>query len=150
MESVARGLAVYLFLLVVFRIAGKRTLAQATNFELVVLLIISETTQQAMIGHDDSLTNAFLLIVTLLGASVALSLLQERFPLVQRVVEGAPVVLIEDGHLQWDRLRATRVGVDEILAAGRERHGLERLDQIRYAVLEVGGGISIIPGEPGG
>ncbi len=145
MDSVIRALVVYLFLLVVFRIAGKRTLAETSNFELVVLLIISETTQQAMIDSDHSMTNAALVIITLLGISIALSLLKERFPKVERVLEGTSVVLIENGHLQWDRMKATRVGTDEILQVARKDHGLERLDQIKYAILEVGGGISIVP-----
>jgi uncharacterized membrane protein YcaP (DUF421 family) len=145
MDSVIRALAVYLFLLVVFRIAGKRTLAETSNFELVVLLIISETTQQAMIDSDHSMTNAALVIITLLGISIALSLLKERFPKVERVLEGTSVVLIENGHLQWDRMKATRVGTDEILQVARKDHGLERLDQIKYAILETGGGISIVP-----
>ncbi len=145
MDSVIRALVVYLFLLVVFRIAGKRTLAETSNFELVVLLIISETTQQAMIDSDHSMTNAALVIITLLGISIALSLLKERFPKVERVLEGTSVVLIENGHLQWDRLKATRVGTDEILQTARKDHGLERLDQIKYAILEAGGGISIVP-----
>lgn len=145
MDSVIRALVVYVFLLIVFRIAGKRTLAEASNFELVVLLIISETTQQAMIDSDHSMTNAALVIITLLGASIGLTLLKERFPSVERLLEGSAVVLIENGHLQWDRLRATRVGTDEILKVARKDHGLERLDQVKYAVLEAGGGISIIP-----
>ncbi len=145
MDSVIRALVVYVFLLVVFRIAGKRTLAETSNFELVVLLIISETTQQAMIDSDHSMTNAALVIITLLGISIGLSLLKERFPKVERVLEGTSVVLMENGHLQWDRLKATRVGTDEILQAARKDHGLERLDQIKYAILEAGGGISIVP-----
>ncbi len=145
MDSVIRALVVYVFLLVVFRIAGKRTLAETSNFELVVLLIISETTQQAMIDSDHSMTNAALVIITLLGISIGLSLLKERFPKLERVLEGTSVVLMENGHLQWDRLKATRVGTDEILQAARKDHGLERLDQIKYAILEAGGGISIVP-----
>ena len=145
MESVIRGVVVYLFLLLVLRIAGKRTLAETSNFELVVLLIISETTQQAMIDSDHSMTNAALVIITLLGTSIALALIKERYPAVERVLGGSAVVLIENGHLQWDRLKATRIGPDEILKAARMNHGLERLEQIKYAILEAGGGISIIP-----
>ncbi|MFX4689755.1 hypothetical protein ABTB16_20325, partial [Acinetobacter baumannii] len=70
MDSVLRALVVYAFLLIVFRIAGKRTLAQATNFELVLLLIISETVQEALVDQDHSVTNAFLLVVTLVGTSL--------------------------------------------------------------------------------
>ena len=145
MDTVIRGLAVYFFLLLVFRLAGKRTLAETSNFELVVLLIISETTQQAMTNNDHSMTNAFLLIITLLGASIGMSWLKLKFPAVERWAEGTPVVLIEDGRLHHDRMRAARVGEDEILAAARQTHGLERMDQVKHAVLETGGAISIIP-----
>jgi uncharacterized membrane protein YcaP (DUF421 family) len=84
-------------------------------------------------------------IITLLGTSIALALIKERYPAVERVLGGSAVVLIENGHLQWDRLKATRIGPDEILKAARMNHGLERLEQIKYAILEAGGGISIIP-----
>ena len=147
MESIIRGLVVYFFLLVVLRIAGKRTLSETSTFEFVVLLIISETTQQALVDSDNSMTNAGLVIITLLGATVALSALKDRFPAVDRFITGSSVVLIENGHPQWDRMRSTRVGADDVLAAARDKHGLERLEQIKYAILEAGGGISIVPRE---
>ena len=78
MESVIRAAAVYLFLLLVFRLAGQRTLAQITTFDLVLLLIISEAIQQALIGNDNSMTNAALVVLTLAGLNVALSILKQR------------------------------------------------------------------------
>jgi uncharacterized membrane protein YcaP (DUF421 family) len=149
MDTVLRGLAIYLVLLVVFRIAGRRTLAQATTFDLVVLLIVSETTQNAMIGDDHSVTNAVLLIATLVGASVLLSALKLRFPRLDRLLEGRPVLLVEDGRPRRDRMRAARVEDEDILAAARRLHGLTRMDQVRHAVLEVEGQISIIPAAAG-
>lgn len=145
MDTVFRSLAVYLFLILVFRLAGKRTLAETSTFDLVVLLIISETVQEAMIDRDTSLTNAFVAIGTLMGASVTLSWLKVRYPRLERWAEGTPVLLVENGRPHTARMRAARVGKDEILAAARLSHGLERMDQIRHAVLEVEGGISIIP-----
>ena len=67
MDAIVRGLMVYLFLLILFRIAGRRTLGKITNFDFVLLLIISEATQNAMIGNDYSVTNGFLVILTLVG-----------------------------------------------------------------------------------
>ena len=90
MESVLRGLIVYLFLLVVFRISGKRTLSQTTTFDLVLLLIISETTQQAMVDSDHSITNGFLLIATLVGTSILLGVLKQKFPKLDLLLEGQP------------------------------------------------------------
>ena len=135
MESVLRGLVVYGFLLLIFRIAGKRTLSENTNFDLVLLLIISETTQQAMVDHDHSITNGFLLIMTLVGASIGLSLLKQRFPALEQWLEGTPLVIVEDGKVLRDRMDKTRVEEADILEAARSLQGLERLEQIKYAVV---------------
>jgi len=145
MESIARGLIVYAFLLVIFRIAGKRTLAESTNFELVMLLIISETTQQAMVDGDHSLTNSVLLVITLVGTSLVFSILKSRFKAVERLLDGAPLVLVEDGKMLKDRMLHERIDEDDILEAGRQVQGIERIDQIKHAVLERSGQISIIP-----
>ena len=147
MESVIRGLVVYVFLLLIFRIAGKRTLSENTNFDLVLLLIVSETTQQAMVDNDHSITNGFLLIMTLIGASVGLSLLKQRFPALEQWLEGTPLVIIENGKVLQDRMDKTRVDEADILEAARSLRGLERLDQIKYAVVERNGNITIVPAE---
>ena len=145
MDSVIRGLIVYFFLLMVFRISGKRTLAQSTNFELVLLLIISETTQQAMVDNDHSITNGFLLILTLVGTSIVLSLLKQRFPTLDKWLDGSPFVIIENGKMLKDRMQKARVDEADILEAARGLQGLERLDQIKYAIVERSGEITIVP-----
>lgn len=145
MESVVRGLAIYFIVWLIFRIAGKRSLAEITTFDFVLVLIIAETTQQAMLGPDYSITNALLLIVTLVGADIALSLAKQRSKLIEKILDGVPVVIMEDGKLHKDRMDKARVDEEDILNAARELRGLERLDQIRYAVLERSGGISVVP-----
>jgi uncharacterized membrane protein YcaP (DUF421 family) len=145
MESVIRAAAVYLFLLLVFRLSGQRTLAQITTFDLVLLLIISEAIQQALIGNDNSMINAALVVLTLAGLNVCLSLLKQRSRTVEKVLEDVPLVLVAEGRVLKERMDKVRVDEDDILEAARERHGLERLDQIRFAVLERSGDISIIP-----
>jgi uncharacterized membrane protein YcaP (DUF421 family) len=145
MDSVLRALAVYVFLLVIFRVAGKRTMAQVTVFDFVLLLIISEATQQAMIGQDFSITNAILVITTLIGAERGLTWIQRRFQTVDRLLDGLPLVLVQDGKPFEDRLKQERIDISEILAAARQTQGLARMDQIKYAVLEQTGGISIVP-----
>jgi uncharacterized membrane protein YcaP (DUF421 family) len=144
-DSVLRALAVYVFLLVIFRVAGKRTMAQVTVFDFVLLLIISEATQQAMIGQDFSITNAMLVITTLIAAERGLTWVQARYKKIDKLLDGLPLVLVEDGKPFEDRLRQERVGEDDILAAARQTQGLARMDQIKYAVLEQTGGISIVP-----
>lgn len=150
MESIYRAVVVYLFMLVIFRISGKRSLAQITSFDFVLLLIIGESVQQALLGKDFSITNAFLIVVTLIGMDIVISLLTVRSKRLDKLIDSVPVLLIEDGTLHEDRLQKARVEIGDILAAGRSLQGIERLDQIKYAVLERSGGISIIPKEGAG
>src|SRR5512141_3158944 len=98
MDAIVRGLAVYLFLLILFRIAGRRTLGNITNFDFVLLLIISEATQNAMIGNDYSVTNGFLVILTLVGLDIVFSFMKQRFPAMERYVDGLPLVLVDQGR----------------------------------------------------
>ena len=145
MDSVLRAAAIYLFLLVLFRIAGKRTLSEATTFDFLLLLIIGEATQQALLGEDFSLTNAFLVILTLIGIDIAMSWWEQRWPRLGKWLEGVPLVIVDHGQPLRERMQRVRVNEEEILTAARERQGLSRMDQIQYAVLERSGGISIIP-----
>jgi uncharacterized membrane protein YcaP (DUF421 family) len=147
MDSIVRGLVVYGFLIVLFRIAGKRTLQQLTTFDLVLLLIISEATQQALLDDDNSMTNGFLVVITLVGLDILLSLVKQRWGAVEKALDGTPMIILEDGRPLEERMDKARVDISDILTAARERLGLERLEQIKYAVLERGGGISIIPRE---
>ena len=145
MDAILRGLVMYGFLLVLFRIAGRRTLGQMTNFDFVLLLIISEATQNAMIGNDYSMTNGILVILTLVGIDIFLSLVKQRFPMMERHLEGLPLVLVDEGRPLKDLMYRARVDEHDILSSAREKHGLERMEQIKYAVLETNGGISIVP-----
>lgn len=147
MEAIIRALAVYVFLFLVFRIAGKRSLAEITTFEFVLLLVIGEATQQAIIGNDFSVTNAYLLILTLVSISIGTSLLEVRSKRFQQWTEGMPTLLIQNGKMQNDVMKRARVDEEDILQAARELRGLERMDQIKHAVLEKSGGISIVPKE---
>jgi len=145
MDSVLHAAAIYGFLLLIFRVTGKRSLAQITVFDFVLLLIIGEATQQALLGNDFSIINACLVIATLVTIDLVLSFVKERWPALDPVLDGTPVVVVEHGRLLHDRADKERIDISDVLAAARERHGLERLDQIKYAVLERSGGISIIP-----
>jgi len=145
MDSVLRGAVTYIFVWLIFRIAGKRSLSEITTFDFVLLLIISETTQSALADNDNSLTNSLLLIVTMMGMDVGLSLLKQRSPRIDKFFDGAPLIIVEDGRLMKHRMDKSRVDEGDVLSAARELQGLERLDQIKYAVLERNGGITIIP-----
>jgi len=145
MDAILRAAIIYVILMVIFRIAGKRSLAQITTFDFVLLLIISEATQQAMLGDDFSVTNATLVIITLIGLDIGLSLLQQRLPFLGKWLDDVPLVIVDDGKVLHDRLKKVRIDESDILHAARELQGLERMDQVKYAVLERGGGISIVP-----
>ncbi|MEF2278047.1 YetF domain-containing protein [Deinococcus sp. YIM 134068] len=145
MDAVIRGVVIYLVLTVIFRIAGKRALSQITTFDLVLLLIISETTQQALIGEDYSVTAALLLILTLVGVDIAFALWKQRSPSLDRLIDSVPVLIVENGQPLKDRMDRAQVDENDVLSAARMLQGLERLDQIKYAILERDGNISIIP-----
>jgi uncharacterized membrane protein YcaP (DUF421 family) len=149
MDSVLRGGAIYITLLILFRFLGKRSLAQITTFDFVLLLIISEATQQAMLGEDNSFTNGVIIIVTLMLMDVLLSLIKQRFQTVDKIIEGVPTILVENGQVIEECMKRSRVDVEDILESARELQGLERMEQIKYAVLERSGKISIIPIEGG-
>ena len=145
MDSVIRGAIIYFIMLVIIRISGRRTMAQATPFDFVLLLIVAETTQQALLGDDFSMTNALVLIVTLFGIDIALSYVKRWFPRVAMVMDGKPTLIVSNGEIDQRALSKARIDVADILQAARSQHGLERMDQVKHAVLESDSGISIIP-----
>lgn len=147
MNPVLRGILIYCFLLLILRIMGKRSLADTTTFDLVVLLIISEVTQQAMVNSDNSLTAAAILITTLLGMDLLLTLLKSAFKMFEKVVEGLPLIIVDHGKPLKERMDKTKVDESDVMQAARTSMGLERMDQVKYAVLEKDGSISIIPFE---
>lgn len=147
MDSVIRAIIVYGFLLVVFRIAGKRTLSQSNTFDLVLLLIISETVQEALVDQDNSLTHAGLLVLTLVGMSVLLQALKQFSPKFDRVMEGMPVILMENGTFFRDRMKSVGVDEGDMLDAARALEGVESLGEVKYVVIEKNGELTIIKKE---
>ena len=145
MDAVLRAAAVFVFLTIVFRIAGRRTLMEMTTFDFILLLILSEATQNAMIGNDYSVTNGVLVILTLVGVDILFSLIKQRFPTVETWLDGKPMVVVSKGRPIKDLMARARIDEDDVLQAARERQGLARMDDIDYAVLEISGGISVIP-----
>jgi uncharacterized membrane protein YcaP (DUF421 family) len=148
MESVLRAAALYLVLLLMFRVTGRRSLRETTPFDLVLLLVVGEATQQALLGEDFSMVNALVVIATLLAIDVGFSLLKQRSALAERVLDGVPTILVADGKPVEDRLARARIDLGDILQAARERQGITTLEEIRWAVLEADGMITIIPRRP--
>jgi uncharacterized membrane protein YcaP (DUF421 family) len=145
MNAVLRPLLIYLLLLLVFRLTGKRSIGEITTFDFILLLVVSEAVSSALLAQDHSITAALIAVVTLVGLDILLSLAKQKWQWLDRALEDVPVVLYRDGKLQQERLVKERITVDDILESARLYHGIDRMDQIQMAVLERRGVISIIP-----
>ncbi len=147
MNPVFRAVVMFVVLWVVFRIGGRRTLAEITTFDFILLLVIGDAAQNALVGDDFAITTAALVIVTLLLLDVGIGRLSLRSERLRHVFDSAPVIVIDNGTVLDRVLRREGVDLEEVLAAARDRHGLERLDEIKYAIVERHGGISVVPKE---
>jgi uncharacterized membrane protein YcaP (DUF421 family) len=148
-EKIFRAAAIYGFLLLAFRLTGKRQIGQLTPFDLVVLLVISNIVQNAMIGNDNSLGGGLIGATTILVLNWGVVEVTFRFKRVRRLLEARPTVLIHDGRILHDRLKAERITMDDLEAALR-RGGIADPARVRFAVLEESGGISVVPYSEGG
>jgi uncharacterized membrane protein YcaP (DUF421 family) len=144
MDTVVRVVVVYLALVLGMRVIGKREFGQLTPLELVSLLLIPELVSQATVGEDYSVVNGLIAVFTLLSLVFITSALMHLSPKMEAAVSGHPAVLVARGRLLEEVLNRERISPDEIFAAMR-RAGLERLEQVRWAVLEGDGRISLVP-----
>jgi uncharacterized membrane protein YcaP (DUF421 family) len=144
-QIVAKTASIYLLLLVIFRIAGRRSLAETTTFDLVLLLIIGETTQQAMVGEDDTVPSAAIAIVSLVSLDMAIGYLKKFSPTFDLLLEGRPVLLVREGKVQHSAMRANSLDEGDLMEAARLSQGLEDMEDVRQATLERDGKISIVP-----
>jgi uncharacterized membrane protein YcaP (DUF421 family) len=149
METVVRIILIYVFLMVALRLMGKREFGELAPFDFVVLLLIPEMFSQAMVREDFSLTNALIAVSTLLSLVFMTSLLNYRFPRFGKVVAGEPAVLVRHGCLVAKTLDRERVAPGEVLDA-MHAAGLHRMEEVRWAILETDGRITVIPWEPAG
>ncbi|MDD5543831.1 MAG: DUF421 domain-containing protein [Acidobacteriia bacterium] len=142
-DLIVRAVIVYVVLLIGIRLTGKREVGQMTPFDLVLLLLISNAVQNAMIGPYNGLTAGLIAAMTLLIVNMGLSRMVFRSKKWRRRIEGSATLLIYDGVLNKDGLRREGVTEEELKAALRE-HGIEKFQQVHLAVLEVDGNISVI------
>lgn len=143
-EKALRSLVVYLFLLLAFRVTGKRQVGELTPFDLIVLLIISNVVQNATIGPDDSLGGGLIGATVIFLINYIVAEITFRSRRVRRLLEAAPTLLVHNGRILHKNLTSERVTLDELHAALR-RNGVAAVEQVRAAVLEENGGISVIP-----
>ena len=146
-EKVLRPVVVYAFLIIGLRLAGKRELAQLNPFDLVVLLTISNTVQNAIIGDDNTVVGGLIGATTLLTINYVVVRFLFDHEQLDRLVEGDPDVLMTDGKIRDDRLRAELITHHELEAAAHKQ-GFASLEEIDRAILDPGGGISFFPKKP--
>ena len=147
-EKILRPIVVYVFLIVGLRLAGRRELAQLNPFDLVVLLTISNTVQNAIIGEDNSITGGIIGAATLLIVNYGVVKFLYTHEKVDRLIEGDQCVLIENGVLNADRLKLELITRSELETAAHKQ-GFGSLDEIDRAVLDPGGGMSFSAKKPG-
>ena len=146
-EKVLRAVIVYFFLVVGLRLAGKRELAQLNPFDLVVLLTLSNTVQNAIIGDDNSVVGGIVGATTLLVVNYLVVRFLYSHERLDRLVEGDADVLMEDGKVRFDRLEKELITLPE-LASAAHKQGFASLDEVDRAVLEPGGTISFFGRKP--
>lgn len=144
MEVILRAAAGYFLLLGMVRLVGRRTASQLAPFDLVVLFIFGGIGITAIIGEDHSMVAAFTALATIGLMHIGVSWAKAHSPAFGRLVDGTPIVIYENGEWHQDRMRGLRVLEADVMAAVRQR-GLMRLEQVRYAVAERDGKVSIIP-----
>src|SRR2546425_8349004 len=143
---VLRTVIVYVALLAGLRLAGKRELGQMTPFDLVVILLIANAVQNAMVGPDTSVTGGLIAAGVLVTANYGLATARERIPRLRRAVEGTPTLLVHNGKFLLEHLLKEGLDEDEVLMAVRE-HGIANVSDVQTAVLETDGSISIVPAD---
>jgi uncharacterized membrane protein YcaP (DUF421 family) len=143
MDLVLRTIAVFTFLLVLTRVIGRRELSSLQPFDLILLIILGDAVQQGLTQDDYSLTGAFLVIGTFAVLQVSVSWVGYRFPRTRPVLEGTPLVVVQDGVVIEHNLKRERLAVEEIAEAARAEQ-IAHLSDVKWAVLETNGSISFI------
>jgi len=146
-EKIIRPVLVYMFLVVAVRAAGRRELAQLNSFDLVVLMMLANTVQNATIGNDNSMVGGLIGVSALLAVNWVVVRFLYRYPIVDRLLEGGPVELIRDGRVLRRQLEREVITEEELMEAVRKQ-GLRDAADVDRAVLETGGTISVVPRRP--
>ena len=144
MSVVLRAAVAYWILLLAVRLIGRRTASQMAPFDLVVLFLFAGATITSVLGEDHSLVAAYSTVCTIGLMHVAVSWLKIRSPGFGRLVDGTPVVIFERGEWHDKRMRRLRVEHSDVMAAVRQS-GMEKLEQVGYAVVERDGKVSVVP-----
>jgi uncharacterized membrane protein YcaP (DUF421 family) len=143
MDLVLRAIVIFAFVLLLTRIIGKRELGSLQPFDLILLIVLGDALQQGLTQDDYSLTGAILVVGTIAVLQVCVSWLSYRFPRTRPILEGEPLVIVQDGKVIDRNLKRERLTVEEITEAARKQQ-IAHLAEVRFAVLETDGQISFI------
>jgi uncharacterized membrane protein YcaP (DUF421 family) len=143
MDLVLRSIVVFAFVFLLTRVIGKRELGSLQPFDLILLIVLGDALQQGLTQDDYSITGAFLVVGTIAVLQVFVSWLSFRFPRARPLLEGEPVIVLQDGKPIERNLKRERLTVEDIAEEARKQ-SIADLDEVRFAVLETGGSISFI------
>lgn len=143
MDLVLRAIAVFVFLFVLTRVIGKRELGKLQPFDLMLLIVLGDALQQGMTQDDYSVTGALLIVGTFAVLQVSLSWISYRYPRTRPVLEGGPIIVLQDGKIIERNLKRERLTMDDI-TEGARKQGIAHLDDVDYAVLETDGTLSFL------
>jgi uncharacterized membrane protein YcaP (DUF421 family) len=143
MDLVIRAIAVFFFVLLLTRVIGRRELSQLAPFDLILLIILGDALQQGLTQDDYSVTGAIIIVGTFAVLQVCMSWLGYRFPPLRPVLEGEPLIIVQDGKPIEKNLKRERLTLEEVMEAAR-LHEIGSLDDVRWAVIERNGEISFL------
>src|ERR1700756_3285225 len=147
LEKILRPVIVYIFLIVGLRLSGKRELAQLNPFDLIVLLTLSNTVQNAIIGNDNSVTGGIIGAASLLAINYLVVRFLYDHRKLEQIVEGSPDILVEDGKVHETKLKRELITLEELAAAARKQ-GFDTLSDVKQCILEPGGTLTFIAKKP--
>ena len=143
MDIVLRAVVVFVFLIVLTRVIGRRELSSLQPFDLILLIVLGDAVQQGLTQDDYSLTGALLAVGTIAVLQVVVSWISYRFPRTRGVIQGTPIIVVDDGEPIERNLRRERLDLADVAEAARQQ-GIAELSEVRWAVLETTGRISFI------
>jgi len=143
MDLVLRAVFVFVFLLVLTRVIGKRELSSMQPFDLILLIVLGDAVQQGLTQDDYSLTGAVLVVGTIAVLQVCISWASYRFPRIRPMIEGEPIIVLQDGKPIERNLKRERLTTDDIAEEARKQ-SIAHLDEIKFAILETDGQLSFI------
>jgi uncharacterized membrane protein YcaP (DUF421 family) len=144
MDLIIRATTIFLFVYLVTRVVGRRELGSSEPFDLILLVVLGDLVQQGVTQSDNSVTGAILVISTFTLLTLVVSFVSVKIPKVRSVLDGEPLILIEDGQPNTANLKRQRLDLSEVLAEARLQQ-VARMTDIQWAILESSGQISIIP-----